>query len=182
MNILCLVITLIASAGAFRLAQKRNTVKMQYGQSSGGKRQNSRIQENDKGGRSWQSGKIFRDRPQRRRNDPWWMRDEEENNPRILPRYQPWWIGKVVDVDDSWKLPELKEEAKRRGLSAKGKKSELIAAINESSAILSMGDDGMVEGTFVDCKATNLSCYPVNYEGGVEAMDRMATAIMEQPF
>ena len=27
----------------------------------------------------------------RRRNEPWWMRDEERNNPRILPPYEPWW-------------------------------------------------------------------------------------------
>ena len=45
--------------------------------------------------REWNSGAAFSKSPQRkRRNDPWWMREEESNNPRILPPYSPWWLSR----------------------------------------------------------------------------------------
>jgi hypothetical protein len=35
------------------------------------------------GDRDWKSGYVFnKNQPKKRRNDPWWMREEESNNPR----------------------------------------------------------------------------------------------------
>ena len=41
----------------------------------------------------WKSGYVLvNDRKNDRlRNDPWWMREEEKNNPRMLPEYKPFW-------------------------------------------------------------------------------------------
>lgn len=41
----------------------------------------------------WKSGYVIvNDRKNDRlRNDPWWMREEEKNNPRMLPEYKPFW-------------------------------------------------------------------------------------------
>ena len=41
----------------------------------------------------WKSGYVIvNDRKNDRlRNDPWWMREEEKNNPRMLPEYMPFW-------------------------------------------------------------------------------------------
>lgn len=48
--------------------------------------------------REWKSGKLFTRTPKSRRIDPWWMRDEEKNNPRMLPLYRPWWTQKGTNV------------------------------------------------------------------------------------
>jgi hypothetical protein len=44
------------------------------------------------------------------------LRPEEQNNPKVLPKYEPWWAKPVGMPDDS-SLESLKEEATRRSLS-----------------------------------------------------------------
>jgi hypothetical protein len=134
------------------------------------------------GTKEWKSGEVFKSRPRGRKNDPWWMREEEKGNPRILPAYQPWWFpsgeeatapaadGVVttgnVWVDDSWKLVDLKNEALRRGLKPAAKKDLLIAQLLESSRLHDLSDSG-----FVDAKVSptspfevNIGCFPEIYE------------------
>lgn len=60
-----------------------------HDRSSGDKDDNMRKQ--------WKSGYTLvndkdRSNSRRLRNDPWWMREEEKNNPRILPEYKPSWL------------------------------------------------------------------------------------------
>ena len=43
------------------------------------------------------------------------MREEESNNPRILPAYKPWWVSDNTVVDDTWKVADLRIEATKRG-------------------------------------------------------------------
>lgn len=46
--------------------------------------------DNQQGEKEWKSGQVFgKQTRNKRRNDPWWMRDEESNNPKIYPKYQP---------------------------------------------------------------------------------------------
>ena len=75
-------------------------------------------------GEKWQSGRMFNDRRGgrggrggRRRSDPWWMREEEGNNPRILEPYQPWWLrnGGIHIDQSSLKVADLREELLLRG-------------------------------------------------------------------
>ena len=81
----------------------------------------------------WNNARNTRPQRRNRNNDPWWMRDEESNNPRILPKYKPWWFDlNLQNVDDSWKVPDLKIEAERRCIEGykSMKKAELIAALS----------------------------------------------------
>ena len=136
---------------------------------------------NNNGGKKvWNNKSNFRrsDNIQRRsrRNDPWWMRDEEANNPRILPKYEPWWLN-PQNVDDSWTVSELKGEAKRRGILGytKMKKDELIQLLQKLSSDYTLSNEGFKGATFTNV-ARNvevLSCYPENYEGGLEAVEKM---------
>ena len=40
------------------------------------------------------------------------MRDEEKDNPRMLPSYRPWWLQKEGSNIEDMKVNQLKEEAK----------------------------------------------------------------------
>lgn len=123
--------------------------------------------------RTWRSGdalvpKNLPENPNgRRRNDPWWMRDDEKNNPRILPRHNPWWCEHYKNVDLSWKVAELKAEAVRRGITAKGIKSDIIAQLQEQERRYSMSDENFTPAVFIAKSEKELNkCYPDVYESG----------------
>ena len=125
----------------------------------------------DKEEKAWQTGKIFtkNNAGNRRheRKDAWWMREEEANNPRILPKYQPRWL-ESCHVDKTWKLADLKTEAMKRGLKTSGKKDELVARINAHapSMNVNMLSDKYFKGpSYFDFHQENKpSCYPDMYE------------------
>ncbi|KAJ1410924.1 hypothetical protein B484DRAFT_402786 [Ochromonadaceae sp. CCMP2298] len=126
------------------------------------------------GEKAWQSGYILNKRNdnsgRRTRNDPWWMREEERNNPRIFPPYQPWWL-EARPVESSWKVADLREVAGKRGLDSTGLKADLIERINLSVASFSLSDDAFTVPIFVPVPDSELTrCYPEVYEGGLEAV------------
>jgi len=115
-----------------------------------------------------------------RRNDPWWMREDEKTNPRVLPAYKPWWLEKV-SVDDSWKVAELRKEAERRGMetAAGMKKAEILSALQESSATYDLSDNGFRAPFFKAHLPGELpSCWPDVYEGGKEEIEKLQASIM----
>jgi hypothetical protein len=134
--------------------------------------------------KAWSTGKIFTKVQKRRRNDPWWMREEESNNPRILPIYQPWWFnvsyvgshnflgdenfGNIL-VNETWKVADLKAEALRRGLNPASKKDLLIRQLQESSRLKDLSDEGFTSGKLVSSNSVTSDelfnkCYPNYYE------------------
>lgn len=139
-----------------------------------------------RGEREWRSGEAFvAQRSRQRKNDPWWMHEDEMNNPRVLPALQTWWFaehgtpssdsdtnadgGNVkgnVWVDNDWKLVDLKAEAKRRGLVPAAKKELLISQLQESSRLYDLSNAGFVEAQIVPRSAfdKSLSCFPEVYE------------------
>jgi hypothetical protein len=115
-----------------------------------------------------------------RRNDPWWMREDEKTNPRVLPVYKPWWLEKVP-VDDSWKVADLRKEAERRGMeSAAGmKKAEILSALQSSTAAYDLSDSGFRAPTFRAHTPGELpSCWPDVYEGGKAEIEKLQASIM----
>eukprot|EP01041_Mallomonas_annulata_P003065 gene3065-6008_t len=134
--------------------------------------------------KAWKSGKIFGKETRRPRgNEPWWMRDEEKNNPRVLPEYKPWWSAENPIVDSKLKLDELRHEAARRGLPTKGKKDELIHAIEISNRIYDLSDAGFISPsyTFNDIENANTpSCYPDSYESPESIAALKAMAFQQQ--
>lgn len=123
--------------------------------------------------KKWRSGQIFnkvRDGNRERSGaEPWWMRDDEKNNPRVLPEYVPWWLESNPIVDTKWKLDDLKAEAVRRGLSSKGKKEQLLHILKESSVVHDLSDAGYVQPLYYSDEKSNHipSCYPEVYEDPV---------------
>jgi len=116
--------------------------------------------------KDWKSGAALR-QPRSRRNDPWWMREEEKTNPRVLPIYKPWWLDNCI-VDESWKVPELRKEANRRGMSQAStmKKAELIEALQKSSMEYDLSDKNFRSPEFRQRNSSQLpACYPEVYEG-----------------
>jgi hypothetical protein len=94
------------------------------------------------------------------------MRADEENNPRMLPKYKPKWLEAPV-VDSTWKVKDLALEATRRGLPSRGKKDELIARINSatSSTVDLLSDDHFTSVVYTVPKSTSMPpCYPEEYE------------------
>lgn len=135
--------------------------------------------------KAWKSGRIFSKEPRKSKgsNEPWWMRDEEKNNPRVLPPYKPWWSKRSALVDSSWKVEELKKEAMRRDLYIKGsKKDELISILQESSSRYDISDKGFVSPNYVDKTRTNAvpTCYPESYENE-ESLKSLHTMALRQP-
>lgn len=122
-------------------------------------------------GKEWKSGYIFNNNskngpPRRMRNDPWWMRDEEKNNPRMLPEYKPWWVDTNTIVNDTWKVADLRKEAERRGIDPLGKKNELIERLVESSKTYSLTDDNFFNPIFTESnndKLISRNCFPQTY-------------------
>ena len=133
--------------------------------------QNSKYSTPDKDSKTWQTGKVFtkNNSANRRgeRKDAWWMREEEANNPRILPKYNPKWLGSAV-VDKTWKLADLKSEAMKRGLKSTGKKEELIERINTSRPSVTanlLSDEFFTAPRYIPVlKEDKASCYPDIYE------------------
>lgn len=116
------------------------------------------------GGNTGKAGSSDR-RGMRRGNDPWWMREDEETNPRMLPAYKPWWAGDVTLMTEKLKLPELKEEASRRNIDMTGKRSELIERINAVALIYDLSDRNMKKPTFTDNSSVAFpKCYPQSYD------------------
>jgi hypothetical protein len=116
--------------------------------------------------KEWKSGQIFGKQTQRRgRNDPWWMREDEAKNPRILPAYSPWWMQNI-QVDVNWKLADLQKEGARRGIDIKGmKKKELLAELQRLSSLYDLSDNGFVTAAYtVNDSQKNRSCFPHVYE------------------
>lgn len=117
----------------------------------------------------WKSGQVFKgQQPRSRRNDPWWMREEEKTNPRVLPIYKPWWLDNIF-VDDSWKVADLRKEAARRSMTGTSamKKDELVQALRESSEAYDLSNKAFKPPVFIKAKVEELpSCYPEVYEGG----------------
>lgn len=129
----------------------------------------------DKLVRDWKSGSTFR-QPRSRRNDPWWMREEEKTNPRILPIYKPWWLDNVL-VNNSWKVADLRKEAARRGMEqdiSKMKKAELIELLSKSSMEYDLSDRGFRAPVFQKFQQSELPpCYPEVYEGGAANVEKL---------
>jgi len=135
--------------------------------------------------RVWQSGYILSDKRKennggRFRNDPWWMRDEERNNPRIRVRYSPWWLPSSVNstaatvFSNSWKVADLRKEAKQRGLPTDESKAELIVLLNGSSSKYRLTDDNFTAPIFTSVPETETnSCYPEVYEGGLQQVEEL---------
>lgn len=135
--------------------------------------------------RVWQSGYILSDKRKennggRFRNDPWWMRDEEKNNPRIRARYSPWWIQSSVDstevttFSNSWKVADLRKEAKQRGMPTDESKAELIIRLNGSASKYRLTDDNFTAPTFTSVPTTEANtCYPEVYEGGLQQVEQL---------
>lgn len=108
-----------------------------------------------------------------RRNDPWWMKDDEKDNPGLIEPYRPWWIYNVF-VNSTWEISELENEARRRGLSALGQKEELIRRLNTSSMLHRLTDDNFRAPIFVPVSAKDINeCYPDLYEGGEDKMQML---------
>ena len=124
--------------------------------------------------KAWESGNTFVDLSTRStghkksswlRNEPWWMREDESRNPRLLSKYQPWWSKKYKPVDPSLTMAQLKTEANLRGLSTQGKKSELLERLQNEEKIYSLSDDNFVAPTFAINSDMDVgACYPEVYE------------------
>ena len=128
---------------------------------------NSNNSNNPEDIKAWQTGRIFNNNPApRRRNDPWWMREEEKNNPKLLAEYRPWWLDSNPIVDDSWKVNDLKAEANRRGIGGINglKKAELIQLLLVSSQASSLTDDNFTNPSYYKSDKPKPSCYPDIYE------------------
>ena len=123
---------------------------------------------NDTFKHNWESGKVFTEgrRRSRERSLPWWMSDEERNHPRILPHYKPWWLEHNCEVNDSWKVADLRLEAERRGLSTSGLKKDLIERINISFQQYSISDENFTTPNIIPASADDYvyPCYPQAYE------------------
>ena len=124
--------------------------------------------------RTWRSGDVLvpknlPDNPNgKRRNDPWWMRDDEKNNPRILPVHKPWWRESYEKVDSTWTIADLKAEAVRRGIAVRGLKNKILAQLVEQEHRYSLMDDNFTPPVFIPLSGTERnSCYPDVYESGV---------------
>eukprot|EP01038_Epipyxis_sp_PR26KG_P005621 gene5621-7763_t len=141
----------------------------------------SQLENKGKDTEVWKSGYLLKknDDNRRRNNDPWWMREEEKTNPLFLPKYQPWWIKSNVMVNNSWKVLELRQEAKRRGLPTSGNKVELVEMLIESSKKYDLSDQNFHSSEFIPMsKLKTNSCYPDVYEGeNIEILQQKARLV-----
>lgn len=130
--------------------------------------------------KAWESGNTFVDLSNRKqgnkkgswlRNEPWWMREDESRNPRLLSKYQPWWFKKYKSVDASLTLAELKAEATLRGISTVGKKPELLERLQEEERRYSLSDNNFVAPTFATSSVSDVgACYPEVYEKNAQIL------------
>lgn len=162
----------IAKRGLERVAATSSDSKPWSRRESTAKSSNSNPKPGEKVVQDWKSGQVFR-QPRSRRNDPWWMREEEKTNPRVLPIYKPWWLDNVF-VDDSWKVADLRKEASRRGMldTSDMKKSDLLTELHRSSLAYDLSNKGFKPPAFRRLDSSALpACYPEVYEGGSAAIE-----------
>jgi hypothetical protein len=120
---------------------------------------------------TWKTGEtLVRTQPNQarksRRNDPWWMRDEERLNPAILPAYRPWWAMNYQPVESGMKLNELREIARARGIRADGSKNDLLHRLQQQERLNNLQDSNFRAPEFSDTiLSVSDSCYPESYEG-----------------
>ena len=122
--------------------------------------------------RVWNSAKNLiqprKPKPTMRRNDPWWMRDNEKNNPRILPEYRPWWVYSYECVGKSWTLSKLQQTAKYRGVCSDGSKKELLARLRNTESANDLHDRNFYAPSYMDAPLDRLDgCYPEVYDTGI---------------
>ena len=120
-----------------------------------------------------------------RRNDPWWMREEEKNNPRVLPEYTPWWAdGRscAVDISCFSTVAQLKAEATRRELvfPTASKKAELQDLLRQSNEQYGLSDANFLYPEYTPRPKTTPPCYPESYEGveGIESLRKKSFMTM----
>lgn len=74
----------------------------------------------------------------------YFSRDEEKNNPRVLPRYLPWWLTNSGEVDETLKVVELRGLADQIGIDHNGlKKADLLNLLRESVKLYSLTGTGV---------------------------------------
>lgn len=114
--------------------------------------------------KAWKSGYIFTEDKRKQNKGPWWSQEKEGHNPRIIPRHEPWWLDNY-EVDATWKLERLQEEAKRRNLIKYGTKAQLIERINKAYLRYRLTDDNFTAPIFKS-SANKVShpCYPDVYD------------------
>lgn len=114
--------------------------------------------------KAWKSGYIFTEDKRKQNKGPWWSQEKEGHNPRILPRHEPWWLDNY-EVDATWKLERLQEEAKRRNLVKSGTKAQLIERINEAYMRHRLTDDNITAPIFrPSTNKVSHPCYPDVYD------------------
>lgn len=127
-----------------------------------------------------------------RYQDAWWMKGSEENNPRVLPKYSPWWQTANFNVTSSWSIEFLIREAKRRGIifeneqdfiqlsqenSSKSQeidkkmnlneaKELLIKKINNIGQLYKLDDNSFTKPSVLHLEddVYSYSCFPHNYQ------------------
>ena len=106
------------------------------------------------------------------------MRDEEKNNPRVLPIYKPWWVEENYLVDESWTVTNLRTEATKRGLHSKGTKEQLLNMLRESYSTYDLNNNGFRAPIYImpEDGHTLPSCYPEMYEIGDDSKLLLAKA------
>lgn len=95
---------------------------------------------------------------------PWWMREEENKNPDILPKYNPWWKSNNFRVDLTWPQKQLIPEAIRRGIDISCTKEELVERINQSFELYNLSDENFRVPKILESENVTAPCYPEVYE------------------
>lgn len=124
----------------------------------------------------WKTGDIFTKQTNKSKNKSiWWMRDDEESNPRMLPKYHKWWVDKNSLVNDTWDIKDLMKEANRRNISYDKKtisKNELIDSINKTTRLYDLSNDNFTGPIYIPKDMNKLpSCYPEVYDRSTEARE-----------
>ena len=109
------------------------------------------------------------------------MREEEKNNPRVLPEYKPWWAEpRAKQVDVTLTVAQLKEEADRRNIvySATVKKAVLLELLQVNEEQYDLSDEGFTYPVYTPQPKMMSPCYPEVYEGesGIAALREMSMA------
>lgn len=123
--------------------------------------------------KAWESGHTFVGSQEKQKknwlkNEPWWMRPEESRNPRLLPKYKPWWAITYSRADPSMTVSELKAEAARRGEENIGNKHTLLARLDFLEKMYALSDDNFVAPLFKKQVDSPNNCYPEVYEANLQ--------------
>jgi hypothetical protein len=119
--------------------------------------------------KTWKTGDTLvntqsSNRAKQFRRDPWWMREDEKNNPRILSSYRPWWACEYKGVDSSWSIDDLRETARARGSSAEGTRPELLTRLQALERLYDLSDKNFRPPQFTAASGSIASCYPEVYD------------------